>query len=110
MNGNDQIMRLLLERSTKNVNKTLTISSLTPLYYAVETDSLEVTRTLLLNGADVRMTEATTRYNVLHAAIRKDVSSTIVADLIRSVKGYERQKLLDGRVWGDSAIHMVRYF
>ena len=107
MSGNDQITRLILAKSAKNINKPLGVSSNTPLHYAVESDFLEVSRTLLLHGADVRMAEMPTGYNALHLAIRGDGSSALVAELLRSVKGYERQKLLDGRVWGDSAIHMA---
>lgn len=107
MSGSNEVTRLILEKSRKNVNATLSVSLNIPLNYAVELGFLDVTKTLLEKGADVRLNQRTSGYNSLHLAIREDVSSTIVYELVKSVKGHERQKLLDGRAWGDSAIHMA---
>ena len=107
MCGDAQVARLILNKSAKNVNMTLALTLFTPLQYAVECGDLEVTRVLLSHGADVRMAQRNTGFNALQIAVREDMSSTLVADLLKSVKGYEREKLIDGRAWGDSAIHMA---
>lgn len=86
---------------------TLAATLITPLHYAAESDYLDVTETLLGHGADARMAQRHTRYSALHLTIRADVSTELIKLLLKSVKGYERQKLLDERIWGDAAIHMA---
>ena len=107
MSGNNEGTQLILQKSSKNVNMTLAVSLITPLHYAAESDYFDVTKTLLAHGADTRMAQRNSGYNALHLAIRADVSMELIKLLLSSVKGYDRQKLLDGKVWGDAAIHMA---
>ena len=100
-------MQLILKRSAEHVNLALTLSYITPLHYAAESDFLDVVKTLLEHGADTRMCQSQTQsgYNALHLAIRSDVRTELVKLLVQSVKGHERQKLLETRIWGDAALH-----
>lgn len=109
MSGNDEVTRLILDKSKKNVNIALDVTLITPLHYAAEADYYEVTKSLLEFGADVRMAQRHSQYNALHLAIRADCSTKLVKMLLNSdtAKGYERQKLLDTKVWGDTALHMA---
>ena len=85
----------------------LAITRYTPLHYAVEDDYLDVAKTLLAHGADARMTQMYPRYNALNLAIRANASTELIRLLLNSVKGYDRQKLLDRNVPCEAAIHIA---
>jgi ankyrin repeat protein len=108
--GNEEIMRMILDKSDKNVNRKLTATLRTPLHFAVESDSVEVTRRLLARKADVKMLSNPPGYNALHLAIRGNANTLLIDELLKSTKGYERQRVLEAMALGDMAIHMAAEF
>ena len=103
-------MQMILDKSDKNVNMKLTATLRTPLHFAVESDSVEVTRCLLAHKADVKMLSHPPGYNALHLAIRGNANTLLIDELLASAKGYERQRVLEAMCLGDMAIHMAAEF
>lgn len=108
--GNDAILELILAESNQNVNRKMSVTMLTPLHFAVASDSVEATRRLLAENADVTMRCLPAGENALHLAIRSNNDPLLIEELLKTAKGYNRQKLLESMSTGDSAIHMAAEF
>lgn len=104
MNGSEEIMLLILGRSSKSVNAALDVTLITPLHYAVEGSYLETVRLLIRYGADVRKKQRYTQCSSLHCAIKANASTEVVEVVL---KDCIKTDIHDQVTGGDAAIHLA---